>query len=47
MSFREVDKGMKGTPCFGMMCVPHTEGEVHLGMNLVVTETTASHEVVK
>jgi hypothetical protein len=46
MEYRVVDKGMKAKPCFGMLSVPRSEGEISVGMHLVVTETTDKHEAI-
>ena len=45
MKFRRVDDGgpARWKPCFGMMCIPTTEGKIAVGAKLEVLETTANH----
>ncbi|KAF2138408.1 uncharacterized protein K452DRAFT_276772 [Aplosporella prunicola CBS 121167] len=42
-SYRRIDRGLKGKPAFGMLCVPREEGTVEVGMCLEVLETTHDH----
>jgi hypothetical protein len=46
MEYRVIDNGMKTKPCFGMLSVPRTEGDISVGMHIVVTETTGKHEAI-
>ncbi|EME83152.1 uncharacterized protein MYCFIDRAFT_211257 [Pseudocercospora fijiensis CIRAD86] len=45
MEFRRVDEGgpAKWKPCFGMMCLPKSEGKIAVGAELEVLETTDRH----
>lgn len=46
MKFRRVDPGgvAKYKPCFGMLCLPKSEGEIRRGAStLEVLETTDKH----
>lgn len=45
MNFRRVDDGgpAKWKPCFGMMCIPKSEGKIAVGATLEVLETTDNH----
>lgn len=46
MSYRRVD-GIKFKPCFGMLCVPRQEGELHVGDTFVIAEVTAKHKYLR
>ncbi|KAK5168137.1 uncharacterized protein LTR77_006705 [Saxophila tyrrhenica] len=45
MKFRRVDEGgpAKWKPCFGMLCIPRSEGKVAVGATVEVLETTKNH----
>ncbi|KXS94491.1 hypothetical protein AC578_4512 [Pseudocercospora eumusae] len=45
MKFRRVDDGgpARWKPCFGMMCIPKSEGKIAVGATLEVLETTEKH----
>ncbi|KAF7191089.1 hypothetical protein HII31_07604 [Pseudocercospora fuligena] len=45
MKFRRVDDGgpARWKPCFGMMCIPKSEGKIAVGAKLEVLETTDQH----
>jgi uncharacterized protein YcbX len=43
MSYRRIDEGIKFKPCFGMLSVPRSEGEIEVGMILEVTAETNKH----
>lgn len=45
MKFRRVDQGgvAKYKPCFGMLCLPKTEGDIKVGSKLEVLEVTDKH----
>ncbi|KXT10085.1 hypothetical protein AC579_8961 [Pseudocercospora musae] len=45
MKFRRVDDGgpARWKPCFGMMCIPKSEGKIAVGATLEVLETTDQH----
>ncbi|KJY01768.1 hypothetical protein TI39_contig279g00075 [Zymoseptoria brevis] len=45
MKFRRVDEGgaAKWKPCFGMLCIPKSEGKVEIGAKVEVLETTDKH----
>lgn len=47
LSYRRVDEGIKYKPCFGMLCVPRSEGNIRVGMKFEVVETTENHCYVK
>ena len=47
VSYRRVDDGIKYKPCFGMLCVPRSEGDIRVGMKFEVIETTEKHRYVK
>lgn len=45
MKFRRVDSGgpAKYKPCFGMLCIPRSEGKIEVGAKVEVLETTGNH----
>jgi uncharacterized protein YcbX len=43
MSYRRIDEGIKFKPCFGMLSVPRSEGEIEVGMILEVMAETNKH----
>jgi len=45
MKFRRVDQGgpAKYKPCFGMLCIPNRDGQIVVGSELEVVETTEKH----
>lgn len=47
MKYRRVDEGIKFKPCFGMLCVPRSEGRVEVGMRFEVMERTEGHRYIK
>ncbi|CBF75042.1 hypothetical protein AN3942.2 [Aspergillus nidulans FGSC A4] len=47
MSYRRVDEGLKYKPCFGMLGVPRSEGEIRVGMKFEVLEETSEHFYIK
>lgn len=47
MSFRRVDEGAKWFPCFGMLCIPRSEGRIEVGMRFEVLSTTQEHKFIK
>lgn len=47
MTFRRVDEGVKWFPCFGMLCIPRSEGEIAVGMRFEVLTTTQEHRFIK
>ncbi|KAL6232900.1 hypothetical protein BDW75DRAFT_216477 [Aspergillus navahoensis] len=47
MSYRRVDEGLKYKPCFGMLGVPRSEGEIRVGMKFEVLEETSKHFYIK
>jgi MOSC domain-containing protein len=47
MSYRRVDEGMKYKPCFGMLCVPRDAGNIWVGMEVFVTQTTKMHKLLQ
>lgn len=46
MKYRRVDEGIKFKPCYGMLGVPRTTGEVSVGMKLEVTKVTNAHRYI-
>jgi uncharacterized protein len=47
VSYRRIDEGIKFKPCFGMLCVPRSEGRVEVGMRFEVLSTTQDHKYAK
>jgi uncharacterized protein len=47
VSYRRVDAGIKYNPCFGMLGVPRSEGEIAVGLKLEVLEETNQHRYAK
>lgn len=47
MSYRRIDKGITFKPCFGMLSVPRTEGDIEVGMRLEVMAETNQHRYHK
>ncbi|KAF2849885.1 MOSC-domain-containing protein [Plenodomus tracheiphilus IPT5] len=46
MKYRRIDEGIKFKPCYGMLSVPRTTGEVRVGMKFEVTEVTSEHRYI-
>lgn len=46
MKYRRIDEGITYKPCYGMLAVPRTVGEVRVGMKFEVTEVTAEHRYI-
>lgn len=46
MKYRRIDQGIRFKPCYGMLSVPRTAGEVSVGMMLEVTEVTREHRYI-
>ncbi|KAL4736133.1 hypothetical protein BDV11DRAFT_194650 [Aspergillus similis] len=47
MNYRRIDEGLKYKPCFGMLGVPRSEGEIRVGMEFQVLEETSEHFYIK
>lgn len=47
VSYRRVDEGIKWKPCFGMLSAPRNEGNIRVGMEFQVLETTQNHLYIK
>lgn len=47
MTFRRIDEGAKWFPCFGMLCIPRSEGPIEVGMRFEVLATTQEHKFIK
>ena len=47
MKYRRIDEGIKFKPCFGMLCVPRAQGQVHIGDTFTITEVTSTHRYLK
>ena len=46
MKYRRIDEGITYKPCYGMLAVPETVGEVSVGMKFEVTEVTDRHRYI-
>ncbi|EMD93255.1 hypothetical protein COCC4DRAFT_70732 [Bipolaris maydis ATCC 48331] len=46
MKYRRIDEGITYKPCYGMLAVPRTVGEVRVGMKFEVTEVTDEHRYI-
>lgn len=46
MKYRRIDEGITFKPCFGMLSVPRTTGEVRVGMKFEVIEVTSKHRYI-
>jgi uncharacterized protein YcbX len=46
MKYRRIDEGITYKPCYGMLAVPKTVGEVRVGMKFEVTEVTDKHRYI-
>ncbi|CBY01766.1 hypothetical protein IAQ61_010001 [Plenodomus lingam] len=46
MKYRRIDEGITYKPCYGMLSVPRTTGEVSVGMKFEVTEVTSEHRYI-
>ncbi|KAF1944836.1 hypothetical protein EJ02DRAFT_452171 [Clathrospora elynae] len=46
MKYRRIDEGIKFKPCYGMLAVPKTVGEVKVGMKFEVMEVTDKHRYI-
>jgi uncharacterized protein YcbX len=46
MKYRRIDEGITYKPCYGMLAVPKTVGEVRVGMKFEVTEVTDQHRYI-
>jgi uncharacterized protein YcbX len=46
MKYRRIDEGITYKPCYGMLAVPKTIGEIKVGMKFEVTEVTDKHRYI-
>ncbi|CAA9962700.1 MOSC domain containing protein [Pyrenophora teres f. maculata] len=46
MKYRRIDEGITYKPCYGMLAVPKTIGQVSVGMKFEVTEVTDKHRYI-
>ena len=46
MKYRRIDEGITYKPCYGMLAVPKTVGDLRVGMKFEVTEVTDKHRYI-